>query len=122
MTKELGVREEEKMDKDVLEEILHEIAREGIAIAPYAGRAFLEDDEENMNFFKGQQMAFERLRKFINDKQTTLLSEEEEKADEQKEINSLRCCNCKLPKNPGKIVCACCGGTTYEGFYDKVFE
>jgi len=25
------------------------------------------------------------------------------------------CCNCKLPKKSGVLVCKCCGGTIYEG-------
>jgi len=33
--------------------------------------------------------------------------------------NNMRCCRCGLPKEPGVIICKCCGGTTYEGYYDK---
>jgi len=40
--------------------------------------------------------------------------------DLPKTLNNMRCCSCKLPKEPGVLICKCCGGTTYEGFYDFV--
>jgi len=46
----------------------------------------------------------------------------ESKVDESKTPNNMRCCNCGLRKKPWEIVCDCCGGTTYEGFYDKELD
>lgn len=31
----------------------------------------------------------------------------------------MRCCKCKSPKEPWVLVCRCCGGTTYEGYYKE---
>lgn len=48
---------------------------------------------------------------------------EEAIADEPKKVaelpNSMRCCNCKLSKLANVLICKCCGGTTFEGYYDK---
>ena len=47
---------------------------------------------------------------------------EESKVDETKIVNNMRCCKCKLMKKPWEIVCDNCGGTIYEGFYDKELD
>lgn len=45
-----------------------------------------------------------------------------ETAKVEKLPNNMRCCKCKLQKKLWKIVCDRCGGTTYEGFYDKELD
>lgn len=57
-----------RMDKDTLHEIELQIVQEQIDIAPYGGTAFFSDDEEQMNFFKGQYFAFEKMRKYMSEK------------------------------------------------------
>lgn len=65
------------MDKDI-EEIMNMLAKEILQIRPYAGAAFLEDDEPEMNLWKGQYLAFERIRKFVEEKRLGRLVEEEQ--------------------------------------------
>ena len=77
-----------------------------------------------------EQVADE-LRKHQNEDATNLidrideiLTPEEISVEEEstKSPNNMRCCRCKLSKKPWEIICDCCGGSTYEGFYDKELD
>ena len=69
------------MDKNTLNEIEHRIIKEQSSFIHYAGKAFLSDDKENMDLFKGQYIALERLRKYVSRKHLELLVEEDEKEE-----------------------------------------
>ncbi len=47
-----------------------------IAIRPYAGTAFLSDDEKQMEYFKGFHNALEKMRKHVEEKRLRLPVEE----------------------------------------------
>ena len=71
------------MDKDILEEILLEIAGEMIQIAPYAGNALFSGDEAEIKFWKGQYLALERIRKFVEEKHLVRLVKEDEEEEKK---------------------------------------
>lgn len=64
------------LDKEVAE-ILHEVDlhtyQMDIDIAPYAGNAFLDDDEGQMEFYKGFHRALVMMRKYLDEKRSPLL-------------------------------------------------
>jgi len=66
------------MGDEDYKEIMSMLAKEIHQIRPYAGAAFLSDDKPESSFWKGQYVAYERIRKFIEEKRLCLLVEEEQ--------------------------------------------
>ena len=62
---------------DTLHEIELQIVQKQISISSYAGKAFLADDKEMMDFFKGQYIALKKLRKYVLKKYIELLAAED---------------------------------------------
>jgi len=65
------------MDKDTLHKIELQIFQEINDFTSYAGTAFLEDDEEMKNIFKGQYLALMRLQKWVSEKRLQLIQKED---------------------------------------------
>ncbi len=71
------------MDKDTLHEVDLHIFQMIIDFASYAGNAFLSNDEEMMNQFKGQYIGLMRLHKWLEEKSLRLYQAEEKEKEEQ---------------------------------------
>lgn len=65
------------MNKEVLYDIELFIAQEQISIAPFAGTALFQKDNELVKFFEGQYFALEKLRRFVSDKYIKQVQKEE---------------------------------------------
>ena len=74
-----SIEEYERIVKEAVE-IYHEVDlhtyQMDIDIAPYAGNAFLDDNAEQMEFFKGFHRALVMMRKYIDEKRKPLLLKE----------------------------------------------
>jgi len=64
------------MDADMLHEIELHCFQMDIDIAPFAGNAFLDDDQEQMEFFRGFHRALVMMREYIKEKRNPLLLKE----------------------------------------------
>lgn len=74
------------MDKDTLHEIELHCFQMDIDIAPYAGNAFLDDNTEQMEFFKGFHRALVMMRKHIEEKRRPLLLKEYKEEEQAVEL------------------------------------
>lgn len=73
---------------EILNKILGKLAKELLQIRPYAGASFLENDKSMMEFWKGQYIALERIRKFVEEKRLQLMVEEDEGTDNPLQIEA----------------------------------
>lgn len=71
---------------DMLHELLLHCFQMDIDIAPMAGNAFLDDDAEQMEFFKGFHRALVMMREHIEEKRNPLLLKEYHEEESKKEV------------------------------------
>ena len=69
------------MNKDTLHEVVLQIQQMEIDIQGYAGKAFLDNDVKQMEYFRGFYSGLEMLRKDLDEKYIGLLVEEEQAAE-----------------------------------------
>jgi len=74
------------MDKDTLHEVELHCFQMDIDIASYAGNAFLDEDVEQMEFFKGFHRALVMMRKYLEEKRAPLLLKEYKEEEQAAEL------------------------------------
>lgn len=81
------VKEAASISTKVAADILHKIElhcfQMDIDIAPYAGNAFLDDEEGQMEFFKGFHRALVLMREYVEEKRKPLLLKEYDEEENQ---------------------------------------